>query len=147
MWMGLGWMDGMVIIGHWSSKSTFGAYKNHGVFRILIVMFQVSLTLIEGTERMLYARPFKGRHSQDGSRKTKSIEPTNQFYSSLHCVLIFGFTLFFLSGICLWACWYWFGLHLNKKVYFSNYQLVNHSIFLQIFPKPVAPPPSSVLLE
>ena len=26
--MGLdGWMDGMVIIGHMSSKSTFGAYK------------------------------------------------------------------------------------------------------------------------
>ena len=25
MWMGLGWMDGMVIIGHRSSKSTFGA--------------------------------------------------------------------------------------------------------------------------
>ena len=108
MWMGLGWMDGMVIIGHWSSKSTFGANKNHGVFRILIVMFQVSLTLIEGTERMLYARPFKGRHSQDGSRKTKSIEPTNQFYSSLHCAYLrtyrFDFwlyTVFFIWNLSI----------------------------------------------
>ena len=27
--MGLGWMDGMVIIGHRSSKSTFGANEDH----------------------------------------------------------------------------------------------------------------------
>ena len=27
-WMGSGWMDGMVIIGQWSSKSTVGAIKN-----------------------------------------------------------------------------------------------------------------------
>ena len=29
MWMGLGWMDGMVIIGYRSSKSTFGANNKH----------------------------------------------------------------------------------------------------------------------
>ena len=28
LWDGIGWMDGMVIIGHMSSKSTFGANES-----------------------------------------------------------------------------------------------------------------------
>ena len=44
MWMGLGWMDGMVIIGHRSSKSTFGT--NNFLWYVLKMSINIIILII-----------------------------------------------------------------------------------------------------
>ena len=46
----VGWMDGMVIIGHRSSKSTFGAHKMH-----FVMYTETQSNMSSGTEKLKLA--------------------------------------------------------------------------------------------